>query len=98
MASSPPTAAIDPDAALDTLEIDVAVPRDTESGRLEKLAEVVWGVEDVKNPARINLVISCPVKSLSETICAVGLLRICSKNLSSDSFNDPFQICILPEG
>ena len=98
MASSPPTAAIDPDAALDTLEIDVAVPRDAESGRLQKLAELVWGVEDVKNPARINLVISCPEKPPSETICVVGLLRMCSKNLSSDSFNDPIQIGNLPEG
>ena len=89
MASSPPTAAIDPEAALDTLEIDVAVPRDAESEKLQKLAEVVCGVEDVKNPARINVVISRPETPLNGTTCAVGLLRTCSKNLSSDSFNDP---------
>ena len=88
MASSPPTAAIDPEAALDTLEIDVAVPRDAESGKLQKLADVVCGVEDVKNPARINVLISGPEKPLNGTTCAVGLQRIYSKNLSNDSFND----------
>ena len=75
MAASPPTAAMEPDAACEIFEIEVKVPEDPESGPAKTIAEFKPWTEDVRKPARISAVISAAEKGLGEILRAIGFVR-----------------------
>lgn len=81
-APSPPTAAMEPDAALETLNRDVIVPRDGESGPINRFDTSMEGEAEVKNPARFNEIDSRSVRSLLGTFTIVGLASRTRQSLS----------------
>lgn len=68
MASSPPTAAIEQEAALEIQEIDVIVPKDPESGLAKTFVEFDGRETDVRKPARIKALVSNTENILLEII------------------------------
>lgn len=72
-----------PEAALDTLNIDVIVPQDEESGRINVFDASIDGEAEVKNPARFNESDSRSVRSLLDIFIAVGLASRTRQNLST---------------
>lgn len=82
MASSPPTAAIEPEAALETQEIDVIVPEDAELGLAKTSAEFGGQEAEVRKPARIRDVVSDAEKALLEILQPIGFARRYSSSFS----------------
>lgn len=83
IAPSPPTAATEPDAALEILCSDVVLPEKAELGRRNTFGEFSEGEVAVKNPVRISAIHSESLKKLPDILIAMGDdLRDC-QNFSS---------------